>query len=343
MKVDGGISSELEHTAQSAKDAEARMQAPAIDRGRIAAIVANVIITPAFILAAAMMARRNVRRGRGDRRGAARAAAFVLTVHMLAWIFGAHHVPDPRAAVDQFFGALAFHGLFQAALFWLIYLAVEPHVRRLWPHVLITWSRLVGGSIRDPLVGRDLLIGTAAGLALTVITLVYQYVPLAAGLPEFWPVVPDLSSMSHPRHAIASLFARTANAMQNGALAVLGLVLLRLLLRRTGLAFVAGSLIFGALAAQGQFESAYPLLDYAFGVLLCVILLLIALHYGMFATMAAFLAHFTTLGMALTLDSSRPYFTQGLMAFALLAALAAAGFYLARAGEPLFGKLLAED
>ncbi|MEX2273079.1 MAG: serine/threonine-protein kinase [Vicinamibacterales bacterium] len=66
-------------------------------------------------------------------------------------------------------------------------------------------------------------------------------------------------------------------------------------------------------------------------------------RWGMFATVIAFVAHFTTLGIAATLDPSRVHFISGLMVLALVGLMAAAGFYLARAGEPLFGKVLAED
>ena len=41
-----------------------------------------------------MLARRNLRLGRGDRRGAFRLAAFVFAAWAVAWLFGAHHVPN---------------------------------------------------------------------------------------------------------------------------------------------------------------------------------------------------------------------------------------------------------
>jgi hypothetical protein len=52
-----------------------------------------------------------------------------------------------------------------------MYLAAEPFVRRAWPHSLISWSRLVSGRYQDPLVGRDLLIGIAVGLAVAALTI----------------------------------------------------------------------------------------------------------------------------------------------------------------------------
>jgi hypothetical protein len=48
----------------------------------------------------------------------------------------------------------------------MVYLAVEPHVRRIWPTMLISWSRLIGRSAsgtRDPLVGRAILAGVFVG------------------------------------------------------------------------------------------------------------------------------------------------------------------------------------
>jgi hypothetical protein len=320
-----------------------RMQAAAVNRSaQISSTVVNVVIVPALIGGAALLARRNVRRGRGDRRGASRVAAFVFGVQMLAWLFRAHHLPDPGLSLSQFFGATA-QALFQAGLFWIFYLAVEPQVRRVWPHILITWSRLVGGSVRDPLVGRDLLIGTAAGLLLTVLTLAHRFVPAVTGGGEFRPEITNLETLMGVAGMAASLLMQLANAIQNGMLAVLGLALLRMLLRRTWAAFAAAVLIFGFMAARGQFESGQFLLDYGFGVLLCVVLLLTALRLGLFATVVAFTTHFMTNNIAMTLDSSTLYFPQGLAIAALMAAIAAAGLYLSRAGEPVFGRLLAED
>ncbi len=47
----------------------------------------------------------------------------------------------------------------RGAFVWLAYIAIEPIVRRSWPELLFSWSRLLSGRFRDPLVGRDLLAG----------------------------------------------------------------------------------------------------------------------------------------------------------------------------------------
>ena len=55
-------------------------------------------------------------------------------------------------------------GLIVATTVWVLYVALEPHVRRRWPSSLISWGRLLAGQMRDPVVGRDLLVGILAGV-----------------------------------------------------------------------------------------------------------------------------------------------------------------------------------
>ena len=47
---------------------------------------------------------------------------------------------------------------------WVLYLALEPYVRRYWPQAMISWTRALGGRWRDPLVGRDVLYGVVLGV-----------------------------------------------------------------------------------------------------------------------------------------------------------------------------------
>jgi len=64
---------------------------------------------------------------------------------------------------------LSFAG-FQAGSVGLLYLAVEPFVRRYWPDSLISWMRMVNGRLRDPLAASHLLVGVSAGVVTTLLT-----------------------------------------------------------------------------------------------------------------------------------------------------------------------------
>jgi serine/threonine-protein kinase len=295
----------------------------------IIATIATALVVPGVILAAAFAARANLRAGRGDRRGAARLAGLTFIVTMLGWVFGAAHFGDPSREVDRFFQATGVV-LFNSALVWLFYLAAEPRVRKIWPHILITWSRLTNTGAADPLVGRDLLVGVLAGTLMTVISYLFYLLPLAAGWTPFASRTPGLYTLTGSGLLAAKFFETVANALQNATLGVVGLALLRGVIRREALTFLAATAIFTPLAARGQFQSGIAALDLLFGALLVFLILGVLFRFGLVAGIVGFTAHFWTFGVPLTLDPSRQYFSQSVLAVAIISVLAAAGILLIR-------------
>jgi serine/threonine-protein kinase len=135
-----------------------------------------IVFLLALIGGAAFFARRNLRLGRGDRKGAMRVVTVSASLLTASWIFGVHHV----AAVGEaylFIQMLALTLLVSGA-FWLLYIALEPFVRRKSPQVLVSWTRVLAGDWRDPQVGRDVLLGTMFGAAM--VCLLRSVVLLAA-------------------------------------------------------------------------------------------------------------------------------------------------------------------
>jgi hypothetical protein len=106
-----------------------------------------------------VLARRNLRSGRGDRQSALKLVTAVTVIVTLASLLGSHSPLDVLIAS-------AGMGLFGGCAAWVFYLAVEPAVRRAWPHLLIASTRLIDGRWRDPLVGRSLLAGVFGGVFL---------------------------------------------------------------------------------------------------------------------------------------------------------------------------------
>ncbi|MDX2181339.1 MAG: serine/threonine-protein kinase [Bryobacteraceae bacterium] len=130
-------------------------------------VVLNIALFFGVIGTAAFLARHNQRLNRGDRRGAFRVAVSVFFVMLFGWALSASHIFDGRELNMFLTGAQ--NGLIVAAMCWLFYLALEPYVRRRWPTTLVSWSRLLLGEFRDPLVGRDLLYGILAGSVLSIL------------------------------------------------------------------------------------------------------------------------------------------------------------------------------
>lgn len=111
------------------------------------------------IVAALLLARANIRARRSDRSGATRVALALLISEYAALILPRHTI----AGIFSFdlMGRPFARALWIAALTWLLYVALEPIVRRFWPQILVSWSRLLSGNWRDPLVARDMLLGCA--------------------------------------------------------------------------------------------------------------------------------------------------------------------------------------
>jgi hypothetical protein len=181
------------------------------------------------MIAAGIVAWRNVRLGRGDRRAAGRVAAFFFANSIAAWALIAAHVPTMWEIYLLVMG-LSFTA-FVAGFGGLLYLAVEPFVRRYWPDALISLMRLVGGRFRDPLVASHLLVGISVGLVPALLASVTHLV--TAEIATDTRMVIGLSS----GRILAGMFLAAVNgaAWLAGGI-ILVLVLLRGVVRRTWLA-----------------------------------------------------------------------------------------------------------
>ena len=171
------------------------------------------------LAAAAYAAWRNLRDGRADRRGALRLAAFMTIVSAAVWLF-APHVGDGAAEQQRFFARFGI-GLFVGGAMYIVYLGFEPFVRKLWPSMLVGWSRVLNGRIRDPLIGHDALVGVACGATFAILGLVMQTLfPLRFGLAQAAPQFPDFAGLAGVGGLVLTLIASINNGMQNCLLTV---------------------------------------------------------------------------------------------------------------------------
>ena len=111
-------------------------------------------------IGAGILARRNLRLGYGDRQGSRRLGVTVALGTVVQLVLGGHQVPVASEQLPFLFVSTG-SALLWAGFSWLIYMSVEPYVRRWWPTTLVGWTRLISGRGRDPLVGREVLVGLA--------------------------------------------------------------------------------------------------------------------------------------------------------------------------------------
>jgi hypothetical protein len=299
---------------------------------------AVIVIFMVILVGAALLARHNLRLGRGDRKGAMRLAGFVFVLTIVSWLFGAHHVPSINGEFSSFMEGLAF-GLLVGCLLWLVYVALEPFVRRRWPGRIISWNRLLAGDWRDPLVGRDLLLGAFFGSGLVLFGYLQNFVPTWLGLPATQPATVIMKGFLGFQYVPNMLVAQVLNGLTFPAVFMFLLLLLTILTRRERVSIVLLWLIYAALFLGGS----EPALDAPLGLIISAATLFVLLRFGMLALvfMQFFINFFNF--YPVTSDFSAWYAGSAAFAALLGAALILYGFKSSLAGQPLFKGSLVGD
>ena len=298
------------------------------------------LVMVAVIVAGALLARRNLRLGRGDRKGAFRVASFIFIVNMIDWALGATHVPTLGGEVFTFSRSVAW-GLMDAGLLWLLYIALEPYVRRRWPHILISWSRLLAGSFRDPMVGRDILIGALLGLSVIVSGYLLDFLQRWTGGGSRAPYTINSGTFFGLRGSLrvfVSIIPFAALLQGLGLLFIL--LLLSMLLRKQWLAIGAFWLL--VVVALGLAFSDSPL-DLAQKMLAAAAFTFVLVRFGLLTVVFAqfFLLHAEA--YPYTTNFSAWYAESAIFAIVTAAALIVYGFYISLAGRRVFRDWLLQE
>ena len=313
---------------------------PQAAMSRFTAWIAQIagFVMPGLMLVGVILARRQVRLKRGDRGGAFRAASIIFVISVVAWMLGTSHVPAFGIELNRIFGAIG-KGLFDGALLWLTYLGLEPYVRRSSPDSLIGWTRLIGGQWRDAHVGRDVLIGISAGMAMTLFFAVHNMLPPLVGQrePMPFPVNPEL--LMATRFVLSFVLRQLNEAIQSAMLGTIGVVVLGMLLRRRWAAILTAIVVFTPVAVNGMFTPGTPVLDLLLGAAIITLFVCVVTKVGLLAATAALATHFVLMPAPVTTNLSAWWATAGLVMVGLVifAAAGAAAFALGRGVRPAPG------
>jgi serine/threonine protein kinase len=290
----------------------------------------------------ALLAWRNLRLGRGDRRGAFRLALLTFALRMFMWLVVAHHVPS-------FGEVMAFIVAVQSALYWsctigLLHLALEPFVRRRWPEWIISWSRLLAGDVRDPLVGRDVLIGCAFGGAMVIADELTSLLPQLLGQP----MRPTIHSPRLYEHGLLGArgfvvnFVNELSAAMLFSFIIISLVLFFVMLTRNRkIAFGITWVLFYLVAAL-QTGIASPF-DWLLAAITPTLLLLVLTRYGVLTLVTMMFFVHLTVFFPVTTDLTAWYATAFILELIALAAVALYGFRTSLAGQKLVGAGLFDE
>jgi hypothetical protein len=293
---------------------------------------ASAIIAPilfcTILVGSAFLARRNYRQGRGDRAGALRLALVMFLLAMGLWLCRCHF-----ATIHDTLGLLMraiSTALFISGLTWTLYMAVEPWVRRHWPKTIISWSRLLSGQGRDPLVGRDMLFGVILGIVWILIFQI-RYIPMmhmGAG-----PVLGSASLLTGGRVALGAWLLQWPMSIQTTLAFFFLLFGLKVLLRKEWLAAIVLVAIF---AFPRALSSTYVSVEIPAQILVYSIAVIIVLRFGFIPLACAVFTINLMANVPFSTDLSAWYMTTSILALLSVVALASWGFYHSLGGEPIW-------
>ena len=291
------------------------------------AVYGFVVLT--ILLSAALLARKNARAGRGDQRGAFRVAAFLFALTMLMWVLAANHVPGLQEFSSAWAGFSAAIAI--SAVLWVFYVAFEPYVRRHWPRALIGWSRLLTGSLYDPLVGKDLLTGTLYGIAGSSLFL------LVAAIEQRFGAAPPLYPQPYALFGGGALrIAEICTDIRGGLLigfSVLFLMfLLRMVLRSQWTAAAVSILIFTTIDVL---RSSHPIIEGSLVPLAYTLSLYLLLRHGLLAFITGITVNGILNDFPITLHFSMSYAREGFFAVLVILAIASYGYHAHVGGRPV--------
>jgi hypothetical protein len=290
----------------------------------------------ALLLSALFVCRANVRAGRGDWNGAIRLGTVAIVGQLVTWALNDPHVGNPLQELNRFFDSIG-EALFAGGLLVVMHLAVEPAVRRYWPHGVLGWTRLLQGRFRDARVGHDVLAGIAAGAALQL--LITARDPLQGMLGAHYPVAAfgNLRYFEGPRYVVGYLSSEMAfQAVFTAMACIFSIVGLKRVLKRLGLVWIAATLLLAFIIGRDLFVDARGILwiNVAVALLMVGTIATLAVRMGLLATAACFFVSTAIGATPWTFDTSAWYFTPAAVAFGVVAALALFASYAARTQEP---------
>jgi predicted Ser/Thr protein kinase len=279
-----------------------------------------------LLVGAALVAWRNHKLGRSDLRGVSRLATGVFVCGAVGWILTAHHVPT-YDYVPSVFRALG-TALTAAVIGGLLYMAAEPFVRSRWPQSLITWTRLLSGRVRDPLVGGHVLVGMAYGIGMAIWLNAKAWWLLSDGLVTGQ----DSMVLQGAGWTVSSLLWNLVGSVAESLSVVVLFLLSRIVLRRDWLATLA---VVGIEAAVTGLLSARPLIEAVFAVPATALSLWILIRLGVLPTIiATYVANLLTL-LPLTTDFTAWSAGPTLFVVGTVIVLAIGSFRVALAGRPV--------
>ena len=296
--------------------------------GERAGRIIGLVVLCTLLAGSVFLARRNYRQGRGDRAGALRLATVMFLLSLGLWLCRCHFATIGDA-LGLFIIAVS-TALFSSGVTWTMYLAVEPWVRRHWPKTIISWSRLLSGQARDPLVGRDILFGVVLGVFWILIFQI-RYIPMMRMGAA--PALFSTDALMGGRTALGAWLYQWPQSIQTTLVFFFMLFGLKVLVRKEWIAAIVLVAIF---ALPRGLSSTFWAVEIPAQILVYAIAVVIVLRFGFVPLACAIFTINLMANVPFSADLSAWYMPTSIAALLSVVALAGWGFYHSLGGEPIW-------
>jgi hypothetical protein len=219
-----------------------------------------------------------------------------------------------------------------------MYVALEPYCRRFWPDMLLGWSRLLSGRIRDPRVGRDVLIGLSFGVLWLLLDFGRRIAPTFFGYATVPRLGYEVNTLLGAADTIFIWILIMLRQLAQSLSFVLMFVVLRLITGRAWAAIPIGMFIL--LIWWSEFGAVPSFwLELALEIAIVTVFTTVIIRFGLLSAVIALTVAKIVPAIPLTLQLSHWSATASNMTLFGILMLALFGFYASRAGRPLFGRL----
>jgi hypothetical protein len=192
----------------------------------------------------------------------------------------------------------------------------------------------VAGRVRDPLVGREILVGAALGVGLALARALVHGIAGHFGLPAALPTG-DVDRLVSPGNALAAILAMFGDTTSQALVLLFLIVFLRALLRRGVPAIALFALIVAAVVTLDDLND-LGRLAMMWGILAAAIITVAIARVGLLALVGTLFTGLVLSGLPLTLDAAAWYAGAAALPLLALAVLVAYAARAALAGRSLF-------
>lgn len=233
---------------------------------------------------------------------------------------------DHRLNADEYVYFVAGFGisLVSGVNQWVMYLALEPFVRRRQPELLATFKRLLAGRYQNPVIGRDLLIGVVIGLATRMPSVIIHMCEMGGTMSLEWP-----NQSFGLREGFASIFVCTFFSIEYSLILFVAAAFGAWIFKHR----VAGNLVLCSFFWLALLSSVDPQSQNSVLILALMSLAALAastacMRFGVLTTAAMIFTH-RVIGMSpITANTRAYYFGLGMIGIGAVAALAAYGWII---------------